>query len=138
MSKAAKEFQIETANRIEEIFRGGSQKRVLLADEVGLGKTIIAREVIDRVRRIRAEKNDDMFRVVYICSNINIVHQNTKNLGVKSRLDINESRLSMQHLVIQEQVARLKESGGYREDGNYEEGEMPELLIPITPVPLFI
>ena len=133
MSKAAKEFQIETANRIEEIFRGGSQKRVLLADEVGLGKTIIAREVIDRVRRIRAEKNDDMFRVVYICSNINIVHQNTKNLGVKSRLDINESRLSMQHLVIQEQVARLKESGGYSEDGNYGEGEMPELLIPITP-----
>ena len=53
MSKEAKEFQIATADRIETIFRDGKQKRVLLADEVGLGKTIIAREVIDRVRQIR-------------------------------------------------------------------------------------
>lgn len=133
MSKEAKEFQIATADRIETIFRGGKQKRVLLADEVGLGKTIIAREVIDRVRQIRSEVKDDMYRVVYVCSNINIVHQNTKNLDMKKRLDISESRLSMQHLVIQEQVAELKASGHYREDGNYDVGMMPELLIPLTP-----
>ena len=108
MNKKAKIFQEMTANRIEEIFRGGEQKRVLLADEVGLGKTIIAREVIDRVRNMRKELHDDMYRVVYVCSNINIVHQNTRNLGMKKRLDISESRLSMQHLVIHEQVALLK------------------------------
>ena len=34
MSKEAKEFQVATAERIETIFRGGKQKRVLLADEV--------------------------------------------------------------------------------------------------------
>ena len=133
MSKKAKIFQEMTANRIEEIFRGGEQKRVLLADEVGLGKTIIAREVIDRVRNMRKELHDDMYRVVYVCSNINIVHQNTRNLGMKKRLDISESRLSMQHLVIHEQVALLKTNGHYREDGHYDEGEMPELLIPLTP-----
>lgn len=83
MNKKAKIFQEMTANRIEEIFRGGEQKRVLLADEVGLGKTIIAREVIDRVRNMRKELHDDMYRVVYVCSNINIVHQNTRNLGMK-------------------------------------------------------
>ena len=88
MSKRAKEFQKATADRIEEIFREGKQKRVLLADEVGLGKTIIAREVIDRVRQIRSDVHDDMFRVVYVCSNINIVHQNTKNLGMQKQLDI--------------------------------------------------
>ena len=49
-----KDFQRETAKRIIEIFsdpnRSG-QRRVLLSDEVGLGKTIMAREVIDRVDR---------------------------------------------------------------------------------------
>ena len=37
------DFQQRTADRIFEIFRSG-QRRVLLADEVGLGKTIVARE----------------------------------------------------------------------------------------------
>ena len=45
MSKA-KDFQMATAERILEIFRSG-QKRVLLSDEVGLGKTIMARTVIE-------------------------------------------------------------------------------------------
>lgn len=133
MRKGAKEFQKATADRIEKIFRSGKQKRVLLADEVGLGKTIVAREVIDRVRHIRMDANDDMYRVVYVCSNINIVQQNTSNLGMKDKLDISESRLSMQHLLIQEKVAELKKQGKYREDGRYADGEMPELLIPLTP-----
>ena len=133
MRKGAKEFQIATADRIEKIFRSGKQKRVLLADEVGLGKTIVAREVINRVRHIRMDVNDDMYRVVYVCSNINIVQQNTSNLGMKDKLDISESRLSMQHLLIQEKVAELKRQGKYREDGKYVDGEMPELLIPLTP-----
>lgn len=135
-AKTAKEFQLATANHIEQIFRSGRQKRVLLADEVGLGKTIIAKEVIDRVRTMRTEVNDDMYRVVYVCSNINIVQQNTRNLGME-QLNISESRLSMQHLVIQEKVAELRESGKYREDGNYAAGEMPELLIPLTPATSF-
>ena len=135
-SKIAKEFQLATANHIEKIFRSGRQKRVLLADEVGLGKTIMAKEVIDRVRTIRTEKNDDMYRVVYVCSNINIVQQNTMNLGME-QLNISESRLSMQHLVIQEKVAELRNSGKYREDGLYADGEMPELLIPLTPATSF-
>ncbi|MGG6549098.1 UNVERIFIED_CONTAM: hypothetical protein NY100_27155, partial [Prevotella sp. 15_C9] len=63
MKKEAKDFQRATADRIEEIFRNGNQKRVLLADEVGLGKTIIAKEVIDRVRNLRREKHNDIFRV---------------------------------------------------------------------------
>ena len=135
-AKTAKEFQLATANHIEQIFRSGRQKRVLLADEVGLGKTIIAKEVIDRVRTMRTEVNDDMYRVVYVCSNINIVQQNTRNLGME-QLNISESRLSMQHLVIQEKVAKLREDGKYREDGNYAAGEMPELLIPLTPATSF-
>ena len=125
MKKEAKDFQRATADRIEEIFRNGNQKRVLLADEVGLGKTIIAKEVIDRVRNLRREKHDDIFRVVYVCSNVNIVHQNTKNLGIDKQLNISESRLSMQHLVIQEQVTALKKDNRYRADGKYEDEKCP-------------
>ena len=43
-----KDFQQATADRIVQVFRGG-QNRVLLADEVGLGKTIVAREVVRQV-----------------------------------------------------------------------------------------
>jgi len=125
MKKEAKDFQRATADRIEEIFRNGNQKRVLLADEVGLGKTIIAKEVIDRVRNLRREKHDDIFRVVYVCSNVNIVHQNTKNLGIDKQLNISESRLSMQLLVIQEQVTALKKDNHYRADGKYEDEKCP-------------
>lgn len=131
MKKAAKDFQRATADRIAEIFSNGKQKRVLLADEVGLGKTVMASEVIDRVRNIRRSKNDDMYRVIYVCSNMNIVNQNIESLGIDKRMDISESRLSMQHLKLAEY---MKDLDGYREDGNYDDDHpMPELLIPLTP-----
>ena len=133
---AAYDFQTATADRIAEIFRAaiidengnerktGGQRRVLLADEVGLGKTIMAREVISRVREMRREVGDDMFRVVYVCSNMNIVRQNMNNLGVKEKLDVAESRLSMQHLIISQKDKELKAKFGE---------DMPEMLIPLTP-----
>ena len=43
------DFQEATANRILEIYQQ-NQHRVLLADEVGLGKTIIASAVIHKVK----------------------------------------------------------------------------------------
>ena len=134
---ATYDFQQATANRIAEIFREatidsdgqekktGGQRRVLLADEVGLGKTIMAREVISRVRKMRKEIGDDMFRVVYVCSNMNIVRQNIANLGIKEKLDVSESRLSMQHLIIAKKDKELKAEAS--------DGEMPEMIIPLTP-----
>ena len=41
----AKDFQEATANRIVDLFKAG-HNRVLLADEVGLGKTIVAKTVV--------------------------------------------------------------------------------------------
>ena len=129
---SAKDFQIHSAERIEEIFynaihEGGKQRRVLLADEVGLGKTIIAREVISRVREIRKGVDDDMYRVIYVCSNLNIANQNVGKLGLNDSLNVSESRLSLQYLVLQEKIKQLKD------DGEYGDGKMPELLIPLTP-----
>ena len=136
MSKEAKEFQQATADRIGEIFseglKEGKKKRVLLADEVGLGKTIIAKEVIKKVRQLRKSLNDDMYIVVYVCSNVNIIHQNTSNLGMKEQLNINESRLSMQHLLICEKKNKLK-NVNKGQDKKASPNVMPELLIPLTP-----
>ena len=61
------DFQSATAERIFRIFHDEKQNRVLLADEVGLGKTIVARAVIDKVYRWHIDElKDDLFKVVYI------------------------------------------------------------------------
>ena len=87
------DFQEATANRILEIYQQ-NQHRVLLADEVGLGKTIIASAVIHKVADWHSAW-DDHFKVVYICSNINIANQNCRKLGIPEEdcLDFQESRL---------------------------------------------
>ena len=116
------DFQQRTADRIFEVFHGG-QRRVLLADEVGLGKTIVAREVVKRVSRWHeTELHDDHFKVVYICSNISIASQNAQKLGIEDQMNVSESRLSMQHL-------KIYESAGT--------GHAYEQLIPLTPATSF-
>lgn len=130
------DFQRATADRIAEIFRkatidangneikAGGQRRILLADEVGLGKTHVASAVIDRVREMRKAVNDDMFRVVYVCSNMSIANQNIEKLGVNNPVDVTESRLSMQHLTIREREAKIVDS---------KNDTMGEIIIPLTP-----
>lgn len=133
---SAYDFQEATADRIADIFRKatidangheiktGGQRRVLLADEVGLGKTHVAKAVIDRVREMRKEVNDDMFRVVYVCSNMSIANQNIEKLGVSNKADVTESRLSMQHLTIRERESSIVDP---------DSGDMGEIIIPLTP-----
>lgn len=117
-----KDFQKYTANRILHVFKSG-QNRILLADEVGLGKTIVARDVIRQVSDWhKHEKNDDHFKVIYICSNINIANQNARKLGITDLMNVSESRLSMQHLKIYQNKGR---------DHSYEQ------LIPLTPATSF-
>lgn len=117
------DFQEATAARILQIFRDEGQNRILLADEVGLGKTIIARTVVQKVSNWHSAW-DDHFKVVYICSNINIANQNYRKLGIPDEdcLNFSESRLSMQHL-------RIYESAG--------KGHSYQQLIPMTPATSF-
>lgn len=116
-----KDFQQKTADRIVKVFQAG-QARVLLADEVGLGKTIVAREVVHQVAQWHKETGDDHFKVVYICSNINIASQNAGKLGIRDQMHVAESRLSMQHLKIYQNAGR-----------NHEYAQ----LIPLTPATSF-
>lgn len=56
--------------------------RFLVADEVGLGKTLVARGVIAQaVERLRALK-DKRIDIVYICSNGAIARQNLRKLNI--------------------------------------------------------
>ena len=118
-----KDFQRATVERIDDLFRKG-QGRILVADEVGMGKTLIARGVIVKTARLQLEKNDDLFKVVYICSNISIANQNIRKLKVSDSVTIegvSDTRLSMQHLKITQQEL----------DQNIRDGYIQ--LIPLTP-----
>jgi len=120
---ALKDFQRATVERIDYLFRNG-QNRVLIADEVGMGKTLIARGAIVKTARIRIDEQDQLFKVVYICSNTSIANQNIQKLKVSDTAKIegvSDTRLSMLHLKISEQ-----ESDESLRDGFIQ-------LIPLTP-----
>lgn len=78
-----KDFQRDTAEYVFSRLYGSDDpcRRILVSDEVGLGKTLVAKGVIartlehlwDRVKRID---------VVYICSNADIARQNVNRLNV--------------------------------------------------------
>src|SRR5690554_7586493 len=98
-----KDFQRATVDRVHGLYLSG-QKRVLVADEVGLGKTLVAKGVIARTARYHHEELEDpLFKVVYICSNQNIANQNINKLKISydNKVEnVEDTRLSMQHLKI--------------------------------------
>lgn len=74
-----KDFQLATVNVAVEKLRGG-QSRFLIADEVGLGKTIVAKGIIASLvkEKLRQKK---MLNVIYICSNLALAKQNLSKLS---------------------------------------------------------
>ncbi len=118
-----KDFQAETVKRVDYLFRN-MQNHVLVADEVGMGKTLIGRGVIVKTTRQKIEEKCDLCKVVYICSNQNIANQNIRKLDITGRNiveSVSDTRLSMQHLKIMEQAS----------DEAIKEGFIQ--LIPLTP-----
>ncbi|WP_027964546.1 DEAD/DEAH box helicase [Halalkalibacillus halophilus] len=119
-----KDFQQATVSRVYSLFTTGYH-RVLVADEVGLGKTMIARGAIAKLAQDHvASGKKDKFKVVYVCSNQSIASQNIKKLqieGTNFNHSHSENRLTMQHKVIA-QERYLKD----RAPANLQ-------LIPLTP-----
>lgn len=80
---ALKDFQRATVEVVyENLFMGG-QQRMLVADEVGLGKTIVAKGIIARRIKEKLESGDNTpLKVTYICSNQVIAHENVGKLDI--------------------------------------------------------
>ena len=90
-------FQQKSADHIfKKLFIEHEADRFLLADEPGLGKTIVASEII---RQLDERKGRKGTKVVYICSNMNIIDQNVSRLlpgGAQSASDnIRNVRLTL-------------------------------------------
>ena len=117
------DFQRATVMRIDHLYKSG-QRRILVSDEVGLGKTLIARGVVAKVAKLRKQEGDDLFKVVYVCSNAAIAEQNLRKLRITKEIQIGSaasSRLSMQHLTIFNQESDSNILNSYIQ------------LIPLTP-----
>jgi len=103
-----KDFQ---RNTVEHVFRrlyldAEPTQRYLVADEVGLGKTLVARGVIAKTLE---HLQDTVERVdfVYVCSNAAIAHQNVRRLNVSTHSAVAmASRLTL----LPTSVDRLREN----------------------------
>ncbi len=95
-----KNFQRKTVEHAyNELYREGGSGRFLVADEVGLGKTIVARGVIAKMLDLQGDKIKRL-DIIYVCSNSAIARQNLEKLI--PRLDIPEDEIGMP-----EQASRL-------------------------------
>ena len=68
--------------------------RFLIADEVGLGKTLVARGVIAKVIEHLADKRESI-NIVYVCSNQDIARQNIRRLGLDGSTQMTASRITL-------------------------------------------
>jgi len=124
-----KDFQRATVEKIDSLFREG-KRRVLVADEVGLGKTMIAKGVISKTAQLRyIDEGDDLFKVIYVCSNLNIAKQNLSKLNLyEDRIrDLSQTRLTMQHLVALEAEITAQDIRNAKKENRIVE------LVPLTP-----
>lgn len=104
-----KDFQRST---VEYVFRrmyldAHASRRFLVADEVGLGKTLVARGIIAKAIDHLWE-HERRIDVVYVCSNTDIARQNIERLNVSGQADFAlSSRITLLPISIQEMHPRL-------------------------------
>ena len=81
-----KDFQVDTVEYVLHRFYDDAKPtdRFLVADEVGMGKTLVARGVIAGViNRLQNDSSSRRIDIVYICSNADIARQNLTKLDVR-------------------------------------------------------
>lgn len=78
-----KEFQRRTVDHVfDQFYREGS-RHFLVADETGLGKSVVARGLVARsIEHLQHDDDIDQIDVVYVCSNADLARQNLKRLNV--------------------------------------------------------
>ncbi|MBO0981966.1 helicase-related protein [Microbacterium sp. SD291] len=83
--RGLKGFQRDAVNHVIDRFYGDpdGSGRFLVADETGLGKSVIARGVIAKtIEELERDPSVDRIDIVYICSNADLANQNLRRLNV--------------------------------------------------------
>jgi len=94
--KNLKDFQRSTVEYLFERLYGPNQvKRFLVADEVGLGKTMVAKGIIAKAIEHLLEENIPRIDILYICSNAEIAKQNINRLNYTGEDFALASRITM-------------------------------------------
>ena len=102
-----REFQLAAVDRIVgRLTNASGSRRFLLADEVGLGKTLVAKGVIDKLRHLSTKSG---FTIVYICSNSEIADQNRGKLCDEKDSEV-PGRLTL--LALQSQLIGQRRKNG--------------------------
>ena len=93
-----KKFQRDTVDHVVRRFYEDQPeaRRFLVADETGLGKSMVARGVIARtIERLQHDETVERIDIVYVCSNGDIARQNLERLDVLGTGSQHNSRLTM-------------------------------------------
>lgn len=96
-----KDFQKKSVDYAMDLLYNKGANKILIADEVGLGKTIVAKGIIAKAYEKYlsdggATKANPTFNVIYICSNLALASQNIQKLnflGESSHVDTTVNRL---------------------------------------------
>jgi len=139
-----KEFQLATIRAaMVRLQDSASSRRFLVADEVGLGKTVVAQHVIDQMMRQRRNRPLVVF---YVCSSLSIATQNQKKLlellpeDQRRDATCQVDRLTLLPASGRPQHPRLNlytltpdtsipERGGMRRDGRVQERALIDVLV---------
>lgn len=116
-NQSLKDFQVKTVDYVYEQLYVKGRKKMLIADEVGLGKTIVAKGIIaksfknylDNYESLK--KENPTFNVVYICSNLALANQNIRKLnftGIESCVEETINRLNYLALETNEKAQIFK------------------------------
>ena len=109
-----KDFQRATAQHaFERLYLDPeSKRRFLVADETGLGKTHVAKEVISlTLEHLHKVEHVDRIDIVYVCSNADIAAQNIRKLNVTgAHSPSSATRLTM--LITQPDLLKTRRVGG--------------------------
>ncbi len=93
-----KDFQRATVEHVtDRLYRNAQpSRRFLVADETGLGKSLVARGVIARaIEQLQDDDSVDRIDVVYVCSNSDIADQNLKRLNKVSDVGLWEAAATL-------------------------------------------
>lgn len=101
-------------------------RRFLLADEVGLGKTLVARGVIAKAIERLGRAGNTRIDVIYICSNADIARQNISRLNVTGKPDFQfASRVTLLPQQVHELAANQLNFISFTPQTSFNMGQRP-------------